>query len=199
MRQVLRSVFLGLACVVGTVGAAGAQAKIGYVNTQAIIAQTPARATAETEFNRQIAPLNAEAQRMDSTLKAMFAAFTRDTTSPVAQREARAAEIQQRQQQYQARMEAIEDSAAALRQRLMQPMMQALERALEEVRREGGYALIFDVGQSASIVAADTTLDVTAQVLAKMGVTPAANPPRPTGGPVAQPAGVTSRPPSPRR
>lgn len=201
MRHVLGSVLLGLVAIAATAGDVSAQAKLGYVNTQAVIASSPGRTTAETEFNRRMAPLNAEVQKMDSTLKAMFAAFTRDTTSPMPQREAKAQEIQSQQQAFQQRVAAIEDTAAALRQRLMQPIMQQLETALEAVRKEGGYAMLFDVGQGASIVAADTTLDVTQRVIDKIKTMPA---PAPATGAASstvapRPAGVGSRPPSPRR
>jgi Skp family chaperone for outer membrane proteins len=202
MRQIVRSALLGLACVASAAAAAGAQAKVGYVNTQAALAQSPARSAAETEFNRRMAPLNAEMQKMDSTWKSMLATFSRDSAAPTTRRESRAQEMQQRQQQYQARMQQIDDSATALRARLMQPIMQQLEKALEEVRREGGYAMIFDVAQGSPIVAADTTLDVTARLIAKLKAGPAAasgTPARPAPGPVAAPAGVTSRPPAPRR
>ncbi len=204
MRQVLRSALFGVAGLALAAGPLAAQAKLGYVNTQAVLAQAPARTSAEAEFNRRMAPLTAEAQKMDSTLKALFASFTRDTTTPVAQRETRAQEIQQRQQQYQQRMAAIEDTAAAMRQRLMQPIMQQLETALEAVRKEGGYAMLFDVGQGASIVAADTTLDVTQRVIDKLKSMPAptagtaAAPAAPTNPVAPRPAGVGSRPPSRR-
>jgi outer membrane protein len=201
MRHVLGSALLGLVAIAATAGDVSAQAKLGYVNTQAVLATSPGRTTAETEFNRRMAPLNAEVQKMDSTLKAMFAAFTRDTTSPMPQREAKAQEIQAQQQQFQQRVAAIEDTAAALRQRLMQPLMQQLEAALEAVRNEGGYAMLFDVGQGASIVAADTTLDVTQRVIDKLKAMPAPTPTTSaTPSTVApRPAGVGSRPPSPRR
>jgi outer membrane protein len=204
MRHVVRSVITGLAVTAAFAGAAGAQAKLGYVNTQTVMSQAPTRAAAESEFNRRMAPLNAEMQKMDSTWKSMLASFARDSASPTAQRETRAAEMQRQQQQFQTRMQAIEDTAAALRQRLMQPIVQQMERALEEVRREGGYSMLFDVGQGAMIVAADTTLDVTPRVIAKMKAAgPAAAAPtapaRPAQGPVAAPAGVGTRPPATRR
>lgn len=202
MRQIFGSALLGLVVLAASAGDVTAQVKLGYVNTQAVLAGSPTRTTAEAEFNRRMAPLNAEVQKMDSTLKAMFAAFTRDTASPMPQREAKAAEIQQQQQQFQQRVAAIEDTAAALRQRLMQPLMQQLETALEAVRKEGGYSMLFDVGQGGSpIVAADTTLDVTQRVIDKIKTMPA---PAPATGAASssvapRPAGVGSRPPSPRR
>lgn len=202
MRHVLGSALLGLVAIAATAGDVSAQVKLGYVNTPAVLAAAPGRTTAEAEFNRRMAPLNAEVQQMDSTLKALFAAFTRDTTSPVPQREAKAQEIQSQQQQFQQRVAAIEDTAAALRQRLMQPIMQQLETALEAVRKEGGYSILFDVGQGGSaIVAADTTLDVTPLVIAKIKAMPAPAPAT-TSAPstvAPRPAGVSSRPPSPRR
>lgn len=202
MRNLLRFTFVTLACAAAVASPAAAQStKIGYVNTQAVLAQTPSRSAAEAEFNKQMAPYTAEAQLMDSTLKTMIASFTQDTTSAPAARQTRAAEIQQRQVQYEGRMAQIEDSAQTIRQRLMAPIMGQVERALDEVRREGNYAIIFDVASGSAIVAADTTLDVTPRVIAKMGGTaaPAATTgARPTG-PVAAPAGVTSRPTSPPR
>lgn len=197
MPQMIRSIALAFTAVLLAAGTAAAQQaaplRVAYVNTQAVLAQTPARATAETEFNRQFAPYRAEVARMDSTLQAMIAGF--DQNAPQPQRDTRAREIQERQTQYQQRMEAIEDTAAAVRQRLLQPIFTQLERALEEVRREGGFALIFDVGQGQTIVAADTTLDVTPRVITKMGGSAqGVGATRPPAGPVAAPAGVTSRP-----
>jgi outer membrane protein len=209
MRQVVRSALVGLTLLVGAAGAAQAQ-RVAYVNTQAVLQYTPARESAEAEFNRRMAPLQAEMARMDSTWRTMLTTFQRDSMSATPQRETAAQQLQQRQQQFQQRMQQIEDSAGTLRASLMQPIMQRLERALEDARREGNFALIFDVAQGANIVAADTTLDVTRTVITKMGGTPPAAGTRPTAaapgaapaapaaGPVAAPAGVTRRPPSRR-
>ena len=177
--------------------AAQAPSKLGYVNTQAVLAQTPARQSAEEQFNRQMTPYNTEVQRMDSTLKARITAFQRDTAAPAAQRAQRETEIRNLQAQYQTRAAAIEDSAQAMRQRLVQPIMTQLEQALEAVRKEGGYSMIFDIASGSPIVAADTTLDITQQVIARMKAMPgarpgAATPPVPTG-PVAAPAGGGGR------
>lgn len=203
MRIVSRSLVLAGAGALLAAGSAAAQApgKLGYVNTQAVLAQTPSRQAAEEQFNRQMTPYNAEAAKMDSTLKAMITAYQRDSASPAPQRQQREQDIRNRQAQYQARMEAIEDSAQAMRQRLVQPIMTQLEQALEAVRKEGGFAMIFDVAAGAPIVAADTTLDITQQVIAKMKSMPAprvGTTPPPPSGPVATPAGVSGRRP-PRR
>lgn len=194
MSQLFRTSILGLVALVLAAVPASAQSKVGYVNTQAVLAQTPAMAAAQAEFNKRVEPYNAEAQKMDSTLKALVASFTNDTTD----RTAKAQAIQDRQAQYEARMAAIEDTVQSFRQRLIGPLMEQLEKSLDEVRLEGGYAMIFDVAQGSVIVAADTTLDVTPKVIAKMKnvATPTAATPA-NAGPVARPAGVTSRPKTP--
>ena len=203
MRYMSRSLLLAGAGVLLAAASAAAQTpgKLGYVNTQAVLAQTPARQSAEEQFNRQMTPYNAEIARMDSTLKARITAFQRDSAAPVAQRQQREREIRDLQAQYQTRAEAIEDSAQAMRQRLVQPIMQQLEQALEAVRKDGGFAMIFDVAAGAPIVAADTTLDITQQVITRMKSMPAArtgSTPAAPAGPVAAPAGVGARRPPDR-
>lgn len=194
MSQFVRTSIIGLVVLAVAAVPASAQGKVGYVNTQAVLSQTPAMAAAQAEFNKRVEPYNAEAQKMDSTLKALVASFTNDTTD----RAGKAQMIQDRQAQYEARMGAIEDTVQNFRQRLIGPLMEQLEKSLDEVRVEGGYAMIFDVAQGSVIVAADTALDVTPKVIAKMknAVTPSAASPA-GAGPVARPAGVTSRPKTP--
>ncbi len=197
MRSIVRTSLVAAAGVLLSAAPAAAQGKVGYVNTQAVLAQTPAMATAQQEFNQRVAPFNTEAQTMDSTFKALVA---QATSASGADRDAKTREIQERQATYEQRLAALEDTVASYRQRLIGPIMQHLEKSLDEVRTEGGYSIIFDVAAGAPIVSADTTLDVTQAVIAKMRSMPtASNTPR-SNGPVAAPAGVTRRPPgSPQR
>lgn len=192
MHRILRHSLIGLAAVALAAAPVAAQGKVGYVNTQAVLSQTPAMAAAQAEFNKRVEPFNDEAHRMDSTLKAMVA----DLTNDAAGREAKTRSFQERQAQYEARMAAIEDTVQSFRERLIGPIMQQLQKSLDDVRRENGYAIILDVAQGSVIVSADTTLDITEKVIAKMKnvATPTAAAPT---GPVAAPAGVTSRPRSP--
>ncbi len=58
--------------------------------------------------------------------------------------------------------------------------MNRIQEVLTQIQREGGYAMIFDAAAGA-IVAADTTLDITDEVLRRLRQTaaaPAANPQR---------------------
>ncbi len=54
------------------------------------------------------------------------------------------------------------------RQKLgVRELVQRIEQAISAVRQEGGYAILLDAATDA-IVSADTTLDVTQQVLARL-------------------------------
>ena len=77
---------------------------------------------------------------------------------------------------------------------LVRPIMDQLNRVLDEIRRTDGYAFIFDVSSAGqAIVAADTTLNLTDRVIARLtalGPPPAAAPATPPAT-TPQPAGVT--------
>ena len=96
MRMLLRASAIALATSLIFAASASSQAtsttassgpaptKIGYINSQAILAQAPGRAEAEAQFDREVGVYRAQIQRMDDSLKTMMAAFDRDTE--IAQR-----------------------------------------------------------------------------------------------------------------
>jgi Skp family chaperone for outer membrane proteins len=45
--------------------------------------------------------------------------------------------------------------------------MDRVEQVIETIRKEGGYAIIFDVASSA-MISADSTLDLTTQVITRL-------------------------------
>ena len=76
----------------------------------------------------------------------------------------------------------------------MQPILDKIKQAIEDVRVEGGYAMIFNADQGSPIVAVDKSLNVTDRVLTRLkGTTAAAPAPRPNAAAPA-PAGVTRNP-----
>jgi outer membrane protein len=67
----------------------------------------------------------------------------------------------------QAQAEQLEIEANRKQSDLMKPVMDKVEQAIEAVRKEGGYAIIFDASNGA-MVSADSTLDLTTQVIARL-------------------------------
>lgn len=174
---------------------AQASAKLGYINAQQILATAPGREAAERQFESEVGSFRQQIQRMDDSLRVMSEAFQREQAALTP------AVRQQRTQSLQATEEAFQQRAAQLNQQMQQrqaelvrPIMDQLNRVLDEIRRTDGYSFIFDVSSAGqTIVAADTTLNLTDRVMARLvaiGPPPAAAPVTPPAT-TPQPAGVT--------
>jgi outer membrane protein len=173
-----------------TTSSGPAPTKIGYINSQAILAQAPGRAEAEAQFDKEVGVYRQQIQRMDDSLKTMMAAFDRDAAKlDSASRETRRTTIGQKEIEYQTRARGLDSTMQARQAQLVKPIMERVQNVIEAIRAEDGYAMILDVGAQVSlVVAADKRLDLTDKVLARLK----AQGPAPTASStVPQPAGVT--------
>src|SRR2546423_2059267 len=180
MRVLLRAGRVALATSLIFAGAAAAQAtapasgpaptKIGYINSQALLAQAPGRAEAEAQFDREVGTYRQQIQRMDDSLKTMMAAFDRDAPKlDSATRESRRTTIGQREVEYQSRARGLDSTMQMRQAQLVKPIMERVQSVIESIRSEDGYSMILDVGaQSSIVVAADKRLDLTDKVLARL-------------------------------
>jgi len=167
--------------------------KVAYVQTALLLDQAPGRAEAEAQFEKETGGYRDQIKRMSDSLDAMVSGLQkRQASLTAANRDAQAKEIQSKQQEYQRRSAELEQKAQARQNELVQPILDKVKAAIEEVRVEGGYAMIFNADQGSPIVAVDKSLNVTDKVLAKLKGTTAAAPtaPRPTSAAPA-PSGVT--------
>lgn len=192
MRSIVRAAGVALFSTVLLAGSSRAQSpgKIGYINSAQILAQAPGRAEAEAQFEREVAAYRTQLQRMSDSLNTLSAAFDRDAPKlDSATRESRARTLRGRDSVYQGRASDLNQRMQLRQAELVKPIMEKVQTVMETLRSEQGYAFIFDVGSQASvIVAADKRLDLTDQVLARLGVTKTA---APSGSLVPQPAGVS--------
>jgi outer membrane protein len=200
MRVLFRAGSLALATSLIYVGIAGAQAtqappapaKIGYINSAALLQQAPGRAEAEAQFDREVGVYRQQIQRMDDSLKTMMTAFDRDSPKlDSTTRETRRTAIGQKEVEYQQRARGLDSTMQARQAQLVKPIMERVQAVIETIRAEDNYAMILDVGAQVSVVvAADKRLDLTDRVLARLksqGIP--AGPP--VSGAIPQPAGVT--------
>jgi outer membrane protein len=214
MRLFVRAAAVGLASALATGGALAQQSappaasalRIAYINSQVILAQAPGRAEAESRFQREMTTYQQQVQRMGDSLNTMIADYNRAavTLSPAA-KESREKAIRAREDQYQQRVRQLEQQAQQRQAEIVQPIMDQINKIINDIRAEGNYAMIFDAGSASGVlVAADRNLDITDQVLARLKTLPPATasdsgarqPAKPTGAPIAAPAGV-SRPKTP--
>jgi len=158
------------ACLIAVAGPATAQAqgKIGYIDSQRLIAEAPGADSARQAFEQdmaryreQLAPLQEELQQMIAEYEQQQAVMTPE------RRQAREEEIRAKQTEYQQMTQQLEQQAQARQQELMAPIMEKIERVLESIRTEQGYIMIFDAASS-GLIAADPSLDLTAEVLRRL-------------------------------
>ncbi len=194
MRAMFRAASAALVLVTGISGRAAAQQKFAYIQSSILLDQAPGRASAESLFTRESAPVQEQIRRMSDSLQAMVASFEKRAPSlTAAQRDAQGKEIQAREASYQVRARELEGKQNQRQNELVQPILDRIKLAIEDVRVEGGYSFIFNAdGQGSPIVALDKNLNMTDRVLAKLRASATAGVPKAApGAPTPAPSGVT--------
>ncbi|MEX2466531.1 MAG: OmpH family outer membrane protein [Gemmatimonadota bacterium] len=151
-------------------GTAEAQTlRIAYLNSQEVMNAAPGSAEAQAQFDREMQEYQAEIQQLEEEIESLEQQYQQQqlTLSPEA-RANREQQIQARLQQYQQRGTQLQEQAARRRAELVQPVMDEITEVIEQMREEGNYALILDVA-AGSIVSADPALDVTEEVIRRLG------------------------------
>jgi outer membrane protein len=181
---------------------AQAPVKVAYINSQKILAEAPGRAEAESTYNKEMATARQQLQRMDDSLKAMVATYEKEAPAlDSARRDARGKTIRDTEAAFSQRAADLNTQMQQRQADLARPLMDQVSRVLDEIRTQGGYTMIFDVGaQGSALVSADKSLDLTDTVLARLkalgppkataSVPAQTTPPRQVG-PAQKPAGVT--------
>ena len=165
-RSPLALVALALALAAGSVKAQGL--KIGYINSQQILASSSEATDAQKKFDTEMQSYQAEVQQLENELNGLQQQYQQQqlTLSPEAKAN-REQQIQQKVQQYQQRTQELQQQADQRRQELIQPVMDKITAIIETMRQEGNYSLILDLA-AGSIIAADTTLDLTQNVIQRL-------------------------------
>ena len=172
--MVNRSAFLALALLLPVQGAQAQPVglKVGYINSQQILEQDPAAQRAQEQFNQELQVIRGEVEKMGQELEQMIQQYEQQqlTLSPQI-KEQREQAILTKRQEYQGRVDQLEQQAGQRQQEIVQPVMDRINRVIEAVRAEGNYSLIFDVA-AGSILAADSSLDLTQEVLRRLQLAP---------------------------
>jgi outer membrane protein len=174
MKLVVVGVWVAAALLLASVGSVEAQqpapAKIGYVNTQAILKQTPGYVKAESTFTRELATYRVEVQKLQASLDSAASDFDQSSVmlSPT-QRAAKRKDLQAQQQKLEQRTQELQQKAASRERELLDPIQSKVNSVIEGVRAAGNFAMIFDVSApNNGIVTADKTLDLTQRVIQQL-------------------------------
>ncbi len=162
--------FILIPSILAALGATGIQAaaqsplKIGYINSQVIIAEDPGATAAQEQFRREMVPFENELQALETEIADLVSRYqAQQITLTANARRARADEISQKQQAYQERLAQIEAEAARRQSELVAPIMERINNIIQEIRSAGSYTFIFDVA-GGGLIAADESFDLTSQV-----------------------------------
>ena len=142
--------------------------KIGYVNAQAIIAESSEATAVEGQFQREMVPWESELQSLQGELEGLIEQYQTQQASMTPQnRVAREQLILGKQEAFQNRAQEIESLAAARRQELVQPLMERINSIIETIRIEGSYTFIFD-SSAGVFLSADEKFDLTGEVTQRL-------------------------------
>ena len=158
--------------LLGAGGAAAQQGggKVAYVNTQAILKQTPGYTQAESTFTREIEIYRVEVQKLQATLDSAASDFEQKSVmlSPT-QRDAKRKELTAQQQKLEQRTQELQQRAATRERELLDPIQSKVNSVIEGIRAAGNYAIIFDVSSpNNGIVTADKGIDLTQRVIQQL-------------------------------
>ncbi|HEX6939621.1 MAG TPA: OmpH family outer membrane protein [Longimicrobiales bacterium] len=171
--RTIHTMLLAAAAVVAGVSPAAAQGapKWGYIDSRRILAEAPGTKEAQQAFEKEMEGFRGELQKLEQEIGALIADYEKQQSVLAAQeKQARETAIRQKQQEFQQRAMQLDQQAQKRQQELMGPIMERIQKVIQEIREQGGYAFIFDVA-SGAVIAADTTLDLTDQVLARLNST----------------------------
>jgi outer membrane protein len=144
--------------------------KIAYVNTQAILKQTPGYVKAESTFTKELEGYRVEVQKLQATLDSAATDFDQQSVmlSPT-QRAAKRKDLQAQQQKLEQRTQELQQRAATRERELLDPIQSKVNSVIEGVRAAGNYAIIFDVSSpNNGIVTADKSIDLTQRVIQQL-------------------------------
>ncbi len=148
--------------------------RIGWLNLQAILQQTPGYAQAESTFSAEMEGYQADLQRLQQEFDSTLSWYEQQAIvlSPSA-KQTKEAEIRDLQERLQTRAGELQNRAQERERQLVAPIEDRVKGVIEGVRAERNLGLIFDASAAGSnIIAADRTLDLTATILQRLRSNP---------------------------
>lgn len=183
MKRNLFVLAAGMGLLFGTVGAEAQQLRVGFVNTDRVLAGIPAASQALQEFQTAAAAFQTRADSLGREFQTMQQAFENlPVTTTAERRQQEQQRLQQTMQQFQQQLQPLQQRAEEREQALqliVQPYMQRIPAIVEQLRKEQNYAMIFSVGES-GLIAADPALDLSDTVRERLLAAGTAPAPAPT-------------------
>ncbi len=197
MRSMLRATVIALVLSSVANVAHGQALKIAFVNSQALMPAAPGYAAAESTLSKEGEGFRTQLQKMQDSVNKLLSDYQKaEPTLSAATKDSRQKAIQSLETDLQAKQLQFQQQFQARQNEVMAPITDAVKKVLDDIREEGGYAMILDNAPGASnIVSADKNLDITDRVVSRLRATPTsavkAAPAAAKPGAPSSPAGVT--------
>jgi outer membrane protein len=198
---VKRSVNILLAAALtGFASLASAQAKIGVVNTEALVQNSPQYVEAQTKLQAEFGPRDQELKGLNQTATALDERLRRDAaTMTELQRAQLERELTDAARSFRSKKEAFDEDFELRRQEEMQKLQTFVRNELATFAKANGYDLILVSGVGYHGPTYDVTKSMLEALTKKAGVAPAPAGAAPAAKPPATPATAPKPPAAPAK
>ncbi len=166
-----KTLLLTLGLVLALASASFAQ-KFGYLNSVALLSELPEVKQADSDLKAFQTQLTKRGQEMVQALQAEAAELDRKkeqgTISPKDYQD-QATILQTKETEIGEYEKQMYDDLAKKREELYKPILDKVNTAMQDVAKENGYLLVFDLSTQV-LLYADEGLDLTKQVKVKLGI-----------------------------
>jgi len=163
---------------VGQVSSASAQnVKLGYIDSQRILAEFKEAQDAQKKLDEIVAQWRQEREQLQKQLQDMQEQYQKQSLllseERKREREQEIQQLYQRLMEYDNQKFGAQGEVYKKQQELFEPVYQKIRQAIEKVGKEGGYSYIFDIAGGLIVYKSDDQPDLTDQVLEQLnkGVT----------------------------
>jgi|SRR5687768_793505 len=155
--------------------------RIAFVDSQRLLQEAPGAREAQTTITREAEKYRAELALAEDSINTMITDYEQRQAmlSPDAKKK-REGEILAKRTSFENRSKQYETQMQRRQQELVAPIMERVNKALDDERKEGGFAIVIDVA-SRAIISADTTLNLTEKVIARLKAASSAAAPKKPG------------------
>ncbi|HEY5615813.1 MAG TPA: OmpH family outer membrane protein [Bacteroidota bacterium] len=162
-----------IASLILTVSVASAQLKIGYVDSEKILADLPEAQQAVRELETLIRGWQNELAKMDTTFQKEFDDYQKKKAmmqpTAVQAKEQELNDMRQRYLQLQAqKFDPRQGEAITEREKRLTPIRDRILKSIETVAKDENFNFIFDKANDAMLLFADAKYDLTYQVLDRL-------------------------------
>ncbi len=144
--------------------------KLGYINSQELLASMPERAKADTMLQKYAKQFQDEGEAMQKEYQTKIQQYQAgEKTMTDAIKEVKAKEIQDLQARIESFSQSAQEKVGQKKQEVYTPLLEKADKAIKEVAKEKGYDYIFDTAQQAILYGKDGD-NVLGLVKAKLGL-----------------------------